>query len=265
MKLIFPQGEHAPYDLVEGVVRIGSAVDCDLRIEGTGVAAHHCEIETREGSATVRAVDPAAATVFNGRQITEPTELAPGDLLLFGRVGCRIGTAAPQPPPASEADAQEEMNGHTVLRMAMPKYLLRGVSGATFGKTFALTGSMIMGRQPDCDIAIASDEVSRRHARLTVRADGVAVDDLGSANGTFVNDKRVQSAVLRSGDELRLDTVRFQLTTPGSAVSAAKPAVAGAPVEAPRPDRGRFALWIAIGGVAAAIVAVGVLHYLGVL
>src|SRR5690606_11348674 len=113
MKLIFPQGEHAPYDLAEGVVRIGSAVDCDLRIEGTGVAAHHCEIETREGSATVRAVDPAAATVFNGRQITEPTELAPGDLLLFGRVGCRIGTAAPQPPPASEADAQEEMNGHT--------------------------------------------------------------------------------------------------------------------------------------------------------
>lgn len=265
MKLIFPQGEHAPLELTEGVIRIGSGTDCELRIDAAGVAAHHCEIEVRDASATVRMLDADAPTVFNGRQITEPTAIAPGDLLLFGRVGCRIvASTAPATPEASGIAPAREMDGHTVLRMAMPKYLLRGVSGVTFGKTFALTGSMIMGRQPDCDIAVLSDEVSRKHARLTVRADGVAVDDLGSANGTFVNDKRVQSAVLRSGDELRLDTVRFQLTAPGSVVSA-QPSVSRAPLETPVQDGGRLGLWLAVGIVVAALVAVGVLRYLGYL
>ncbi len=43
------------------------------------------------------------------------------------------------------------------------------------------------------------------------------VEDLGSANGSFINDKRVHgSGVLKPGDELRLDTVRFLLLAPGA-------------------------------------------------
>jgi pSer/pThr/pTyr-binding forkhead associated (FHA) protein len=40
------------------------------------------------------------------------------------------------------------------------------------------------------------------------------VEDLGSSNGTFINDRQVQSGLLRPGDELRLDTVRFLLVSP---------------------------------------------------
>lgn len=271
MKLIFSRGEHAPVVLTEGVTRIGSAADCEVRVDAAGIAAHHCEIAVEGDVVTLTALGPDVATVLNGRQIAGPTELTVGDLVLFGRIGCSVVAAGTSSEPVGQAQNGPitESGGRTVVRMALPKFMLRGVSGTTFGKTFVMTGSMIMGRQSDCDIAVPADEVSRKHARLTVQADGVAVEDLGSANGTFINDKRVQTGTLRPGDELRLDSVRFQLSTPGmvaaavqSPVASSGPAVATAVEKA---SGGNFALWLSVGIIVAASIAVAVLHYAGYL
>jgi pSer/pThr/pTyr-binding forkhead associated (FHA) protein len=218
MKLIFPNGEHAIATLEEGVARVGTASDCAIVLAAPGVAAHHAEIETRAGQSVVRALDASAPTVLNGRQITQETPLKPGDLLLFARVGCRISSDRPAvatapPPPSARKSADEA--ARTRVRNTLPKYMLRGVSGATFGKTFALTGTMVIGRQADSDIPVPSEEISRHHARLQVSADGVLVEDMNSANGTFINDKRVQTGLLKPGEELRLDNVRFMLVAPG--------------------------------------------------
>ena len=59
-------------------------------------------------------------------------------------------------------------------------------------------------------------------------AEGLVVEDQGSANGTFINDKRVQSGLLRPGDELRLDAVRFVLVAPGFEKAPAPAAAAPA-------------------------------------
>jgi pSer/pThr/pTyr-binding forkhead associated (FHA) protein len=48
-----------------------------------------------------------------------------------------------------------------------------------------------------------------------VTVDGLFVEDLGSANGSFVNGKRVRQSKLEPGDELKLDTVRFLIQAPG--------------------------------------------------
>jgi len=220
MKLIFPNGEHTPIALEEGVARVGTAADCSIVLNVAGVAAHHCEIETQAGQSTVRAIDTTAPTVLNGRQITQPMPLKPGDLLLFGRVGCRASSdrpaaAATMPPPSAPAKKNADEAARTRVRMTLPKFMLRGVSGPTFGKTFALAGTMVIGRQHDSDIPVAAEEISRHHAKLQVTGEGVLVEDMGSANGTFINDKRVQSGLLKPGEELRLDTVRFMLLAPG--------------------------------------------------
>ena len=66
-------------------------------------------------------------------------------------------------------------------------------------------GELSVGRESGNDIVLADAQVSRRHALLTVAGDSVTVRDLGSTNGTFVNNGRVSgSQVLRSGDSLRL-------------------------------------------------------------
>jgi pSer/pThr/pTyr-binding forkhead associated (FHA) protein len=265
MKLIFPNGEHAAVALGDGVTRVGAGSDCQIVLVAPGVSVDHCEIEVRSGNAVVRARDPAVATVLNGRQIAQPEPLKPGDLLLFGRIGCRVvatDRAVATPTPAAAVLPAGE-DGRTRVRMALPKFMLRGVSGSTFGRNFALSGSMTIGRQADCDIPIQAEEISRHHARLQVTAEGVMVEDLGSANGTWINDKRVHTGMLRPGEELRLDTVRFLLLAPGAQVPAS--ASKAAPENAPAAQReGSSAVWWIIGvAILTAVAALGALRYLG--
>ncbi|MEO8011415.1 MAG: FHA domain-containing protein, partial [Dokdonella sp.] len=223
------------------------------------------EIEIRNGEGVVRVRDTAVATVLNGRQITQQEALKPGDLLLFGRIGCRLVAVerAAVPVAAASARAPADEDGRTRVRMALPKFMLRGVSGTTFGRNFALTGSMTIGRQSDCDIPIQAEEISRHHARLQVTADGVMVEDLGSANGTWINDKRVHTGMLKPGEELRLDTVRFLLLAPGvqPAPTAKQPVDAVAvPIQA-----ASSSVWmLVVGAVVVAAIAAVALSYFGV-
>ena len=56
----------------------------------------------------------------------------------------------------------------------------------------------------DCDIELNDPGVSRRHAVLRQVDDGLAIEDLGSKNGTFVNDRRIDGLErLRAGDRVR--------------------------------------------------------------
>ncbi|MCS7312239.1 MAG: FHA domain-containing protein [Acidobacteria bacterium] len=62
-----------------------------------------------------------------------------------------------------------------------------------------------LGRHPQCAVIIAHPSVSRFHARIFCDATGVYLEDLNTANGTFVNDQRIQGTVtLRDGDVIRL-------------------------------------------------------------
>jgi FHA domain-containing protein/uncharacterized protein DUF1707 len=68
-----------------------------------------------------------------------------------------------------------------------------------------MTGSStVIGRAPSCDLVVADDSVSRRHAMLFRDGDRVIVTDLGSSNGTFVNGRWVTQAEVRPGDTLQL-------------------------------------------------------------
>jgi pSer/pThr/pTyr-binding forkhead associated (FHA) protein len=65
----------------------------------------------------------------------------------------------------------------------------------------------VVGRDPDCDVVLSSRSVSRRHAMVERDAGGWVVRDLGSANGVFVEGKRLAHAVLASGASLRFGDV----------------------------------------------------------
>jgi DNA-binding winged helix-turn-helix (wHTH) protein len=78
-------------------------------------------------------------------------------------------------------------------------------------RTFVLSaGDNLIGRNPECGIWVDAAGVSRRHARLRLDAESgdAAIEDLGSTNGTFVNEARVESPVtLRDGDTVHLGSV----------------------------------------------------------
>lgn len=264
MKLLFPNGEHEPFELGDGVVVVGTGSDCQLMLTAPGISLRHCELQSHDGQTVVVPVDNTATTVLNGRQIVGESPIKPGDLLLFARVGCRVvatdkpAAAVRRAPPAAGGD-----DGRTRVRMALPKFLLRGVSGPTFGKTYAVVGTLIVGRSSECDIAIASDEVSRHHAKLQVTPDGVVIEDMGSANGSFVNNQRIHApTLLKAGDELRLDTIRFLLMSPGMDAHPAATARAE-PVAPPVEKKSNNVGWIVLAVIVLGAAAFAALRYLG--
>ena len=68
----------------------------------------------------------------------------------------------------------------------------------------ALSGDSIMvGRDRTCSVVLAHPAVSRRHARITMAGGSLTLEDLKSANGTYVNNTRVEKTVLKPGDVVR--------------------------------------------------------------
>jgi serine/threonine protein kinase len=68
-----------------------------------------------------------------------------------------------------------------------------------------------IGRSADCEVTLKASDVSKQHCRLVLKPGAVVVEDLDSANGTFVNDQAVESAVLEDGDVLRVASHNFEV------------------------------------------------------
>lgn len=94
------------------------------------------------------------------------------------------------------------------------------VSGVGQGSSFAVEGTVSIGRNPDSGILLEDLQVSRRHALIEQRADGTFLRDLGSGNGTYIGLERVQERRLAHGDVIRIGAVelRFESEATGSAV-----------------------------------------------
>jgi pSer/pThr/pTyr-binding forkhead associated (FHA) protein len=85
-------------------------------------------------------------------------------------------------------------------------------NGGFEGTSYELQASeTLIGRNPTTDIALLDEGISREHALILYDevSDSYAVEDLQSTNGTQVNGKRVRSATLTHGDELRIGRTLF--------------------------------------------------------
>ena len=111
-------------------------------------------------------------------------------------------TFIPDDGDESPAEALED------LGVKGPALVVRSGGGRT-GEMFPLDGETTIGRSPDCGIFLDDVTVSRKHAVLVERDNGFFIEDQGSLNGTFVNRKRVESALLDDGDELQVGKYRL--------------------------------------------------------
>ena len=77
--------------------------------------------------------------------------------------------------------------------------------GGRAGESFAVDSDrMSIGRTPDAAVFLDDVTVSRNHALIVRRRDGLYIDDLGSLNGTYVNRRRIESHRLEDGDEIQI-------------------------------------------------------------
>lgn len=81
--------------------------------------------------------------------------------------------------------------------------LLVAQEGPLKGQRWQLSKTIVLGREPTCDVVISDRQISRYHARLTPTTEGVILEDLGSKNGTHHNGTSLTApVVLQDGDLL---------------------------------------------------------------
>jgi ABC-type multidrug transport system ATPase subunit len=152
-------------------------------------------------------------TSLNGSRIVTAILLADGDRLTAGGLHFRFEGERPQPrvevPPPQPAVAAPADDSRTLraeeFRGSPPRH-------APAAPPVPVGAGVLVGRDESAGLVLDHPLVSRRHARITPRSGGVVVTDLVSANGTFVNRRRVSgSAALTPGDRIDVGpyTLRF--------------------------------------------------------
>ncbi len=97
-----------------------------------------------------------------------------------------------------------------VVEQAGAALVIRSGGGRS-GESFTIEGDRIsIGRSPDAEVFLDDVTVSRNHALIVRRQDGLYIDDLGSLNGTYVNRRRIESHKLDDGDEIQIG--KFKLS-----------------------------------------------------
>ncbi|MGD9582833.1 MAG: FHA domain-containing protein [Lysobacterales bacterium] len=225
MRLHFPHAQTKDALLAEGETSIGCDRSCTVIVKGDGVEPVHVIITSDVRGAILWVRSATALTHVNGRPVREKALLHVGDTVNLGGVGMNLlpdtDTSITAPPaPIEDTAAMTADDLETRYRALPPRALLRGVSGAYFGKVVPIPGRLVIGRGNDADLNLDEPEMSRRHAQIEVNAEGIYLRDLGSSNGTYVNGVQVRDAVLFAGDQIAFDRNRFLIEAPGTPTRA---------------------------------------------
>ena len=122
-----------------------------------------------------------------------------------------VGESSDATTAQSQLDEEGELKPVDPERVGDGGVLVIRAGGGRAGETFELSGDRIaIGRSPDADVFLDDVTVSRNHALLVRRRDGLYLDDLGSLNGSYVNRHRIESHKLAAGDELQIG--KYKLT-----------------------------------------------------
>ena len=176
------------YEMLTGTLPFNSRslpklIDAIYRGEKQSPRALRPEIDVELEAIVLRAMHPRMDQRYeSARQFFEALEeynLRPG----------YTPTIRPMPAVAAAAAPQRWHLVH-VKPEANEKHALQG-------------DSIMVGRDRTCSVVLAHPAVSRRHARITMNGGACTLEDLKSANGTYVNNTRIDRAVLKPGDVVR--------------------------------------------------------------
>jgi pSer/pThr/pTyr-binding forkhead associated (FHA) protein len=247
------------FPLQAGTTRVGAGGEADIPLPadpGLGVQALIEGAGT--GPMTIRRASPSASVRVNGVLLgAEPTPLIHGDKVEIGGLELRFADDAKG--GATQFVSAEEIAAMSGTKRAGAARATAASGGRLVslvdGKEYAVPSTgLVFGREASCDVVVAQNDVSRRHAEIAPGDQGYVVRDL-SANGVFVNGERVQgSHRLARSDVVRIGKEEFRFyadvlaAAPTPAVSqpaaAAPAAAAPAPAAAatPEPEAARLAM-----------------------
>ena len=183
------------YEMLTGTLPFNSRslpklIDAIYRGEKQAPSALRPEIDKELEAIVLKAMHPRMDGRYEGaREFFEALEE-------YNSRPAYTSTMSPHPAAAAKAVAHSQA-------AAVPQWLLVNVKPDVNEKHPLQGESMMVGRDRSCAIVLAHPAVSRRHARITLSGSSCVLEDLKSANGTFVNNTRVERAKLKPGDVVR--------------------------------------------------------------
>ncbi|MGH9936631.1 MAG: FHA domain-containing protein [Blastocatellia bacterium] len=178
---------------------IGRDEDCDVVLDGNTVSRRHCEI-IRRGLTYILRDSSRNGTFINGERVRQ-AQLRDGDQIRIGANALLVHL--------SSGIATSVISGKLTTPNRLPPLVeLKPhivVKGLEEGVTQSFSEDCVtIGRRADNQIMIDEDNISRRHVSFERRDGRYFSRDLGSANGTYLNEQRTDIAQLGDGDRLRI-------------------------------------------------------------
>jgi pSer/pThr/pTyr-binding forkhead associated (FHA) protein len=191
--------------LVEPGVTIGSAAGCEVLFSSDGIKDKHAEITVSGDELGLKNLCGDTQLKINNQPVATEQKLNIGDEIAVGDKRLLV------------VDPKQDFSQKAGAAPAQAEWSIKANHSALNNRIYPITGKMVLGRSNECDIVLSVTHLSRKHAELSVVGDKLMVKDMGSANGTYVNGKKVTQETLQKGDELRLDTLSFTVIGPGVA------------------------------------------------
>lgn len=223
------------YHLNGEIVTIGRGSKNDIIIHDNEISREHCRLVRDADDYLLEDLNSSNGTFVNAQRVTRPWALTSG---CYVELGDAIAFEYERLEPSVHTPANET---ETRLRQpkpeAVPEYFsLHMASGPETGRVYTLAQPLVkIGRDLTNDIIIQDPEVSRFHARLRRVGSAFQIEDMGSTNGTRLNDVLVTRATaLENNDAISLGTgVRLQYVTADRTLpyDAAAPALPQFPEE----------------------------------
>jgi ABC-type multidrug transport system ATPase subunit/pSer/pThr/pTyr-binding forkhead associated (FHA) protein len=198
LRLTFASGtrEGSSLELAGSVFRMGRAQECAVWTPSdTMVSGQHAKVVRLPTGYVLIDLESTNGTYLNGRRIQRAT-LSDGDIVALGAGGPQIRIQILSPERAAVASAA------TISIPRFAELAGRKTQGARVKDVVLQPGVSAVGRDPAADIHLDSPIVSRFHARVGRRGDIVTVEDLDSANGTYLNGRRITRSEVAIGDLL---------------------------------------------------------------
>jgi pSer/pThr/pTyr-binding forkhead associated (FHA) protein len=208
--------------------------------EDPEISRRHARVSRgADGQLTIEDLGSANGTFVNDERIDTPRTLAVGDVVKMGKTVLQVtpGSAdeSGTPRPAPRGPAAEPLGA---IAEAAAELVVS--AGRAPGRRLTLRDELVIGRGVSGEGRLSDDaDLSRRHARIARDARGrVTIEDLGSANGTFVNGQRVRGRqALNVGDSVQVGSTTLQLTEVGRAPAPPAPAIPAPARATPAPAR----------------------------
>lgn len=221
-------GEEAKIPLSDSESRIGRAPGSEILLGGQGISREHAKI-LREGEHFFLVdLESGNGTFLNGHKVQSRQKILLRHHDQITILPYHLRFLEERGPFSESLREEEEKTDANILEVKLLKKVLDAVdadkqpsieilSGTAQGQRFLLSDEeeeLILGRDPVCQIHVPDEVISRQHAKIVRRWGGIALIDIESKNGTYLNNKRVQEEFLHDGDRFALGTTVFLFRNP---------------------------------------------------